>query len=116
MILPTERSRSLIVTVTERPVSRSVTVTSAERALGCAAVRPDHGGSYHVASPVCVSPIAPGTSVVPAVHGLRGRQALLGYRRALDPPPDQLLGVDLAVDDRHEEGAMMRRTAPARSP
>ena len=67
MILPVPNGpRSLIVTVTERPVSSSVTVTSVPNgSVGCAAVRPAHGGSYHVASPDCESSTAPGTSVVP---------------------------------------------------
>ena len=113
MILPVPNGpRSRIVTVTERPVSRSVTVTSVPNgSVGCAAVRPDHGGSYHVASPVWVSPIAPGTSVVPRTWtaGPTGAPRLPARARST---ARSAAGSRLAVDDRHEEGADGGRHAP----
>src|SRR2546428_11093523 len=53
--------RSSIVTITVRPVDRSLTVTRVPNGIhGLAAVKPDHGGSYHVASPLAACP--PGAS------------------------------------------------------
>jgi len=56
-----------MTTVTERPVARSVTVTDVPNgSQGCAAVRPDHGGSYQEASPTCDPRPVPGSVSVPS--------------------------------------------------
>src|SRR4051812_50169047 len=80
--------RSSITTVTERPVSRSVTVTWVPNGShGCAAVRPLHGGSYHEASPVSVVAPVPGSRSTPSVmeYGADSRTSGTGGGR---PPRD----------------------------
>src|SRR4029078_4514562 len=59
---------SSITTVTERPVSRSVTVTWVPNgSQGWAAVKPLQGGSYHEASPASVVAPVPGSVRVPSL-------------------------------------------------
>ena len=94
--------RSSMTTVTERPVARSVTVTYVPKGShGCAAVSPDHGGSYQEASPVCVVAPVPGSVKRPVVHRPRRRQPPLGDGRLDDAQPRRGGRHDAAVDDPH---------------
>src|SRR4051794_41297178 len=86
--------RSSMTTVTERPVSRSVTVTCVPNGShGWAAVSPLHGGSYHDASPASVVAPVPGSLRTPSVieYGADRRTSGTGGEgevpQQIRPPP-----------------------------